>query len=105
MDSMGGKITFNLKELHQNRKRMHTHTRKELEAHLVQKGRLSCNSDAPQVESARSDSTRVVEVNRHKTNCRKMRPYCIYLTVSVVHLKAQSFAKITVYNTIQQENK
>jgi len=26
------------------------HTGKELEAHLVEKGRLSCDSDAPQVE-------------------------------------------------------
>jgi len=32
----------------------------------------SCDSDAPQVRTARSDSTRVVKVNRRKT-----RPYCI----------------------------
>ena len=31
------------------------HTGKELEAHEVQKGRLSCESDAPQVGSGRSD--------------------------------------------------
>ena len=52
------------------------HTGKELEAHEVEKGRLSCDSDAPQVGSARSDSIRVVEVNRRKTNRRKTRPYC-----------------------------
>ena len=46
------------------------HTRKELEAHLVEKGRLSCDSNAPQVGSARFDSTRVVKVNRRKMNCR-----------------------------------
>jgi len=42
------------------------HTGKELEAHQVKKGRLSCDSDAPQVGSARSDWTRVVKVNRRK---------------------------------------
>jgi hypothetical protein len=47
------------------------HTGKELEAHQVQKGRLTCDSDAPQVRSARSDSTRGVKVNRRKTNRRK----------------------------------
>ena len=53
------------------------HTGKELEAQYVEKGRLSCDSDAPQVESALSDATRVVKVNRRKTNRRKTRPYCI----------------------------
>ena len=53
------------------------HTSKELQAHSVIKGRLSCDSDAPQVGSARSDSTRVVKVNRRKTNRRKTRPYRI----------------------------
>jgi hypothetical protein len=53
------------------------HTGKELEARKVEKGRLSCDGDAPQVGSARSDSTRVVKVNRRKTNRRKTRPYCI----------------------------
>jgi hypothetical protein len=47
------------------------HTGKELEAHKVQRGRLSCDSDA-QVGTAQSDLTRVVKLNR-----RKMRPYCI----------------------------
>jgi hypothetical protein len=46
------------------------HTGKYLEAHLVQKGSLSCDSDAPQVGSARFDSTRVVKLNRRKTNRR-----------------------------------
>jgi len=36
---------------------------------------LSWDSDAPQVGSARPDSTRVVEVNRRKTNRRKTRQY------------------------------
>jgi len=52
------------------------HTGKELEVHLVEKGRLSCDSDAPQVGSARSDSTSVVKVNRRKTNRCKTGPYC-----------------------------
>ena len=38
------------------------HTGKELKAHRAEKGRLSCDSDAPQVGSARSDWTRVVKV-------------------------------------------
>jgi len=42
------------------------HTGKELEAHQVEKGRSCCDSDAPQVGSARSDSTTVVKVNRRK---------------------------------------
>jgi len=50
------------------------HTGKELEAHKVEKGRLSCDSDAPQVGNAQSDSTRVVKVNRRKTNRRQTRP-------------------------------
>jgi len=44
------------------------HTGKELEAHQVEEGRLSCDIDA-QVRSARSNSTRVTKVNPHK-----MRP-------------------------------
>ena len=45
------------------------------------KGRLNCDSDAPQVWSARSDWTGVAKVNSRKTNRRKTRPYC---TSSVV---------------------
>jgi len=37
------------------------YTGKELEAHLVGKGRLSCDSDATNVGSARSNATRVVK--------------------------------------------
>ena len=55
------------------------YTVKGLEAHWVQKGRLSCDSDAPRVGSARSDSARVVKVNCRKTNRRKTRSYCIFL--------------------------
>ena len=40
------------------------HIGKEVEAYYVQKGRLSCDCDAPQVGSARSDATRAVSVNR-----------------------------------------
>jgi len=40
---------------------------------------LSCETDASQVGSARSDSTTVVKVNRRKTNRRKTRPYCMCL--------------------------
>jgi len=52
------------------------HIRKELEAHYVEKGHLSCDSDAPQVGSVRSDLARVVKVNLHKTNYHTTRPYC-----------------------------
>ena len=51
------------------------HTGKELKAYQLEKGRLSCDSDAPQVGSARSYLTIVVKVNRHKTNRRKTRLY------------------------------
>jgi hypothetical protein len=62
------------------------HIGKELEAHWVEKGRLSCDSDAPHVWTARSDSTRVVEVNRRKTNRRKTRPYRINVDIPVFRL-------------------
>ena len=52
------------------------HTGKELKAYQLEKGRLSCDSDAPQVGSACSESTSVVKVNRRKMNRRKTRPYC-----------------------------
>jgi len=42
----------------------------------VDKGRLSCDSEAPQVGGARFDWARVVKVNRRKTNRRKTRTYC-----------------------------
>jgi len=54
------------------------HTGKELEAHEVEKGHLNCDSDAPQVGSARSNLTRIVKVNRHETNHQKTRPYFFY---------------------------
>ena len=53
------------------------HTGKELEAYWVEKGRSSCDSNAPQVRSTRFESTRAVEVNRRKTNRRKTAPYYI----------------------------
>ena len=52
------------------------HTGKQLEAHQVEKGRLSYDSDAPQVGSAPSNLTRVVKVNHRKTNGHETRPYC-----------------------------
>jgi hypothetical protein len=55
------------------------HTGEELEMHQLETGRLSCDSDAPQVGSGRSDSVRVVKVNRRKTNRHKTRPYCTYI--------------------------
>jgi hypothetical protein len=53
-------------------------TGKVLEEHYVKEGLLSCDSDAPQVGSARSDWTRVVKVNRRKT-----RPYSVCVCVCV----------------------
>jgi len=44
---------------------------------------LSCDSDAPQVGSARSDWTSVVKVNRLKRNRRKTIPYCISFPLRV----------------------
>ena len=70
------------------------HSRKELEAHQVEKGPSSCDSEAAQVGSAQSNSTRVVKVNRHKTNHHKMRPYvclsvCMYVCVCVYNVYCQ----------------
>ena len=55
------------------------HNGKELEVHYVEKGRLSCDSDAPQVGSARPDWTRDVKVNHRKSNRIETRPYYIYI--------------------------
>jgi hypothetical protein len=55
---------------------------------------LSCDSDALQVGSAWSDSTRVVKVNRHKTNCRKTKPYCILLYESFSEKKDADYINI-----------
>jgi hypothetical protein len=55
------------------------HTGNELEMHSLQEGRLSCDSDAPQIRSAWSDTTRVVKMNR-KTNHHKTWPY--YTSIS-----------------------
>ena len=63
------------KKLHSNRKRRNTCIpEKNKKRTNYGKRRLSCDSDTPQVGSARSESTRVVKVNRPKTNRRKMRP-------------------------------
>jgi hypothetical protein len=78
MNVMGGKNTISWKERHYNKKKKHMHIGKELEAHQVEKRRWSWDSDAPQVGSARSDSTGVVKVNRRETNRRKTRPYSIF---------------------------
>jgi len=57
---------------------------------------LSCDSDAPQVGSARSDWTRFVKVNRRKTNRRKTRPYCIsFKPFEIQHNK--NTLKIPIY--------
>ena len=56
------------------------HTGEDLEGHLSREGRLSCNSDAPQVASAWFGWTRDVKVNRRKMNHPKTRPHCIIYT-------------------------
>ena len=75
-------------------------TRKELEAHQVQKGSLSCDSDAPQVGSARSDSTSLVivnrrKMNRRKTKRRKTKPHCIIFTLGDVQQVVYEFISIS----------
>ena len=74
MDVMGGKIAINLKEILKEVTCAHW----KRAGSALSRERTLCNSDAPQVGSARSDSTRVVKVNHHKTNCHKTRPYCIW---------------------------
>jgi hypothetical protein len=60
------------------------HTGKKVGTHYTEKGRLGCDSNAPQVGSAWSDSARVINVNHHKMNRRKTRPYCILKYLKVV---------------------
>ena len=87
------------------------HTGKDLEVHWVEKGRLSCDSDAPQVGSARSVSASVVKENRRKTNRRKTRPYRIIYedTVDLIPwLEFQSSFKsstTTFFDTEKQSNR
>jgi hypothetical protein len=75
MDILGEKITINFGTKIE-KEETHAH-QKELKSHEVEKVRLRCDSDAPQFGSALSDSTRVVKLNRPKTNRRKTRPYCM----------------------------
>jgi len=63
------------------------HIGKELEARKVEKGRLSCDSVAPQVGSARSDSTRFVKVNRRKKNRPKRDPTVLTLRIIRFNIK------------------
>jgi len=49
-------------------------TRKELEGHQVERGRLSCDIDGQQVGNARSYSTKVVKVNHRKRTVAKRDP-------------------------------
>jgi hypothetical protein len=60
---------------------------------------LICDSDAPQVGSARSDWTGGVKVNRRKTKRRKTRPYCISLFVDRSVLPLQDNVKTSVWTT------
>jgi len=53
----------------------------------MEKGCLSCNSDAPQGGSARSDSTRVVKVNHHKMKLRKTRPHWTWINNKTRYLQ------------------
>ena len=55
-------------------------------------GRLSCDSGAPQVGSARSDSTSVLKVNRRKTDRRKTRPHCMPSIKFRVEVEPHSFS-------------
>ena len=58
----------------------------------MENGRLICDSGTPQVGSARSDLTKVVKVNRRKTNLRKSKLYCI------LHLRKHNcFIYIYIY--------
>jgi hypothetical protein len=76
------------------------HTGKELEAHSVEKGRLCCDSDAPQVESARFDWTGCRKVNRRETNRPKTRTYCIIIIIIIINL--YTIIKISIYSDTKQ---
>ena len=83
------------------------HIGKELEAHYVEKGRLSCDSDAPQIGSARFDWTRVVKVSRRKTNPHKTRPYSVFMCVCVcvyTHTHTHTHTHIYIYKTCKKSD-
>jgi hypothetical protein len=82
MDVMGGINHNQLKTTTlKQKKKKQVLTGKELEAHQIEKGCLSCDSDTPQVRGARSDSAGVVKVNHHVMNCHKTRRYCSLETI------------------------
>jgi hypothetical protein len=81
------------------------HIRRELEAHQVEKGHLSCDSDAPQAASARSDSSKVVKLNRHKTKRRKRRPYCVYISNVLYSTEYKKYACVFTVISITKQHK
>jgi hypothetical protein len=80
------------------------HTGKELEAHKVEKGRLSCDSDAPQVGSARSGSTRVIKANHCQTNCYKLHLAVLFVnTDNTVGCQPSELVTLLPHNnTVEQ---
>jgi len=56
---------------------------------------LSCDSDAPQVGSARSDSTRVVKVNCPKTHCTTLK------TQDILHMYSDAVVVSSTRNSVR----
>jgi hypothetical protein len=77
---------------------MRAHWKKSRSA-LSTERMLELDSEAPQVGSARSDSTRFVKVNHRKTNHCKTRPYCIKPAHKMYHLSS------TLYQNLPQHSK
>ena len=65
---------------------------------------MSGDSDAPQVGSARSDSTRVLKVNRRKTNRHKTRPYCVYISHVFYCTEYKMYAYLSTVISITKEH-
>ena len=62
---------------------------------------MSCDSNAPQDASARSDSTRVVKVNRRKMKSHKTRLYCILLFLRASYSQGFATARSRGNNNIK----
>jgi hypothetical protein len=88
------------------------HTGKEIEAHWIEKGRLSCISDGPHFGTVRSDSTTVVKwIVAKRDPALYMSVYVWYILtaigltlrdISTEHIYTQTINRKTEWNRIHK---
>ena len=66
---------------------------------------MSCDSKAPQLRSAQSNSTRVIKGNHHKMNRRKTRPYCVYISRVFYSTEYKTYVSLFTVISITKEHK